>query len=242
MKAPETKRNTIRVAAAAAMVVGMSGIASGQEEGDIRLADGADASQGTVEVFYRQHWGLVCDDGWDIQDAHVACRQVGFIGATRATENNEFGTNHSGQQRWLDDLRCTGTELRLTECWRPRRIGSTNCGRFEAAGAVCEGSVDDVVDLVSSKSALGLEEGGTTGESYTLKLDGEPDEDITVTVRPESGSGISVTPTTLTFTTENWETAQTVTATVEEGTGATSGGDGIKSGTRQPATPGPGRG
>ena len=46
--------------------------------GDIRLVNGANATEGRVEVCNNNQWGTVCDDAWGTVDASVACRQAGF--------------------------------------------------------------------------------------------------------------------------------------------------------------------
>ena len=74
---------------------------------------------------------------------------------------------------------------------------------------------DDDRGIVFTPTSLTVEEGDATGETYTVKLATEPSEEVTVTVSGQAGtdltlSGLSPT-STLTFTTSNWNTAQTVT-------------------------------
>ena len=54
---------------------------------DIRLVDGAAANIGRVEICLNGVWGSVCDDWywwqrdhWDIREARVVCRQLGYDG------------------------------------------------------------------------------------------------------------------------------------------------------------------
>ena len=64
-----------------------------------------------------------------------------------------------------------------------------------------------------SKTALTVIEEDATGDSYTVVLDTLPTAGVVVTVAGHSGTDVTATSTPLTFTTVNWETAQTVTVT-----------------------------
>ena len=72
---------------------------------------------------------------------------------------------------------------------------------------------DDAAGVTVSKAALTVTEQDTTGDSYTVVLDTEPTHEVTVTVGGHSGTDVSLSASTLTFTPSNWDRAQTVTVT-----------------------------
>ena len=44
----------------------------------MRLVRGERENEGQVEFCTSGRWGLVCRDSWDINDATVVCRQLGY--------------------------------------------------------------------------------------------------------------------------------------------------------------------
>lgn len=111
--------------------------ASAQREGDIRLVNGGSPDRGRVEIFHDGEWGTVCDDDWDLVDASVACRQLGFFEADQAPGNAFFG--QGVDPIWMDQVDCDGSEQRLEHC--PfEGFGNNDCSHGEDAGAVCSGT------------------------------------------------------------------------------------------------------
>ena len=103
----------------------------------VRLAGGNGVSTGRVEVYYSNTWGTVCDDGWDLNDAAVVCRELGFPGAITFSCCATFGQGTG--PIWLDDLRCTGSERSLSTCAHPGwGIHVHNCNHGEDVGVYCQ--------------------------------------------------------------------------------------------------------
>ena len=105
---------------------------------EVRLFDGPNNATGRVEVRYNTSsaWGTVCDDGWDLRDANVVCRMLGFLKASSAPVKAEYGEG-SGDIL-LDEIECTGSEISLEDCSKSE-FGVNNCKHEEDAGVICTG-------------------------------------------------------------------------------------------------------
>ena len=100
----------------------------------VRLVNRDTELEGRVEVYYNGTWGTVCDDGWNLNDAQVVCRQLGFGPAVAARSRAFY---REGNDRiWLDDVNCTGTELNIEDCSH-NGWGFQNCSHGLNAGVQC---------------------------------------------------------------------------------------------------------
>ncbi|NP_001382979.1 scavenger receptor cysteine-rich domain-containing protein SCART1 precursor [Homo sapiens] len=104
------------------------------EEGALRVRGGEDRCSGRVELWHAGSWGTVCDDGWDLADAEVVCRQLGCGRAVAALGAAAFGPG-SGPV-WLDEVGCRGSEASLWGC-PAERWGRGDRAHEEDAGVRC---------------------------------------------------------------------------------------------------------
>ena len=46
---------------------------------------------GNVEIYHAGKWGSVCDDEWDLREATVVCRELGYADVAKETHNSMYG-------------------------------------------------------------------------------------------------------------------------------------------------------
>ena len=124
------------------------------------------------------------------------------------------GTTDSALPTWLSFTAGTGVFSGTPT--------STDTGTLMVRVTASDGtaSVSDTFDIVVnvppaltfSKDSLTVNEGGSN--TYTVALAAPPTENVTVAV--SGSSGVTVSPASLTFTSANWNTAQTVTVTAAQ--------------------------
>ena len=125
--------------------------------GELHLQGSRYPHAGRVEVCVNGTWGTVCDDFWNLADAKVVCRQLGFstfgnscnliivqssfqhisIGS-RAYRGATYGRGRG----WihLDDVRCKGNEQHLIDCRHRNSTYQQLCGHWKDASVVCQPS------------------------------------------------------------------------------------------------------
>ena len=164
--------------------------------GDLRLVDGvltdpgngANPSDGRLEVFYDGEWCTVCDDYWNEDEADVACRQIGFVGGSVEDwdrfRNSFFPPGAEDQTIALDDVTCTGSESELAEC-RHQGWRKANCNHKEDVGIRC-------IRNSEGPYITGMEISGPPGGNGLYDVG----ETVTVTVTWSEAVNVEVTPTT----------------------------------------------
>ena len=90
---------------------------------------------GRVEVFNNGTWGTVCDTNWDLKDARVVCRELGYLNAVRALQGGQV--SRGSGEIWLNEVDCTGNEQRLNNCVHHSVLADNTCNHSRDAGVEC---------------------------------------------------------------------------------------------------------
>ena len=94
-------------------------------------------------------------------------------------------------------------------------VSGADYGSVPAANVTVSVADNDTADLTISDSSFNVNE--VCNETYTVQLDTEPTDDVTVTINdPTDNTAVTTDPAALTFTPDNWDVPQTVTVTCAE--------------------------
>ena len=96
------------------------------------------------------------------------------------------------------------------------QVQATNAEGTSAWSAAATGTTTAAAGVTVSESTLTVNEGGSA--TYTVVLDIEPTAAVEIAVAKEAGgdANLTVAPSSLTFSTSNWNTAQTVTVSAAD--------------------------
>ena len=113
---------------------------------------GSSEKEGYVEgMGINGQWGGICDNNFDINDANVICRMLGFpyarIALASSTADNLYGTAPSGKNFVLDDLGCTGDEASIFDCPHGGEWNE-DCGATDIAGVQCARSEQKLIQKI----------------------------------------------------------------------------------------------
>ncbi|XP_038071403.1 uncharacterized protein LOC119740235 isoform X2 [Patiria miniata] len=92
---------------------------TGSRKTAIRLSKEQSPNEGVLEVFYNNEWGTVCDEGWDVKDSEVVCRQLGYKGVKYWRSSPQLWYNlHFDRfiSVMFKNVDCEGTEESLFDC------------------------------------------------------------------------------------------------------------------------------
>ena len=108
-------------------------IATEGNETTVRLVGGRSRHEGRVQMHLLGHWATVCGRSWDLWDAVVVCRQLGYPTALASVQQTEFGGR--SDLMWSYEMDCNGYEANLLEC--KKRPSSCSTSSTNVAGVVC---------------------------------------------------------------------------------------------------------
>ena len=114
-----------------------------QNYGDLRLLQGERTdrafSAGRLEIYINSTWGSICSDNFDLNEANVACRQLGYQRAlsTRTSFHTPYGRGTVGPI-WLDEVDCRDQSIQHLLSCANVGVGVHDCDHFSDVAVVCE--------------------------------------------------------------------------------------------------------
>ncbi|XP_078685535.1 uncharacterized protein LOC144918547 [Branchiostoma floridae x Branchiostoma belcheri] len=124
-------------------------------------------------------WGTVCHNQFDIKDADVVCKMLGYPSAQLVRNDAYFGPGRG--PIYMDNLRCNGDENSLFNCSYPGwTINDLNCSYDQAAGVECTGEPFLLVATNDGIFQIKVEDGSKVHVSSgrPLSVDYDPKTDF----------------------------------------------------------------
>jgi len=113
-----------------------------QNHGDLRLVQqdvkNPAFTAGRLEIYINSTWGSICADNFDLHDADVACKQLGFSRATQVATSfhTPYGRGKKGPV-WLDEVECREDSLlHILSCSYIRQE-EIDCDHFSDVAIEC---------------------------------------------------------------------------------------------------------
>ncbi|KAL3880235.1 hypothetical protein ACJMK2_032484, partial [Sinanodonta woodiana] len=103
----------------------------------IRLVNGRAEHEGRVEINLNSTWYTLCDNSWDVNDATVLCRSLGYWVSSPTVYTNAW----FGQGSVLSTnpyLYCNGLEPSIFDCQKSYEWGTNPCSHSDDAGVQCQ--------------------------------------------------------------------------------------------------------
>ena len=190
----------------------------------LRPADPRDVDT-TVRVRFDPNSGATHAAGLDdfeplkVEDDQGAFQEVESIdivipaGQTSGTATLRFSPVKDGIDEEDESVSLVGRELVASDSSNSLPVRSAS---FTIIDDDTRGITISPAKLAAG-TGISMKEGGTS--TYSLVLDSEPTDTVTVTVAGRQGDLISLTPETLTFTPSDWSTAKTISVvSLDDGT------------------------
>ena len=86
------------------------------EENTVRLVGGTGNNRGFVELNLVGHWVPICPYFWDILDASVVCRELGYLTVVSTTIQRHYNYRYYYRPLNTYTYSCTGDESTLKQC------------------------------------------------------------------------------------------------------------------------------
>lgn len=92
----------------------------------VRVQEGTEPYNGRIEVMYNGEWGTICNMGWDLNDARVFCRQLGYVDVTATGLVSYYNYSAGSGRIWQTNVNCTGQERRFGDCFFTEAWGNAS--------------------------------------------------------------------------------------------------------------------